>query len=346
MTTISNTLFGGPDKAKHILRDALLANIAAVPSNGQICWMCYYFNEPALFDALISAAQRGVRIEIIIDANPRCAGINQQCIDTFKKYPQIKISLAESKPIWEYFGLKWHAHMHSKLYYFSHPTPHVLVGSYNPTAGTDKIKESLIDKIGDHTVSHNVLVNIDDKTLITCLLNYFNLMKFSHNRKWARFNKLNNTSHGTPMWTANYLPNLIKHPINSLFSCNDDVADIKCAISHLKGPNILRPLINASKRGKRVELILDSTHRRISNKQLTQLDQHKIKYLQLTSDKNTLMHNKFIIYKSANEHCVLFGSFNWSKRSWWLNHEIIVGTRNKEIVSAFEARWQEMLTLH
>lgn len=263
----------------------------------------------------------------------------------FKAHSDIKISVVTSKPIWEYIGIKWHAHMHSKLYYFSHPRPHALVGSYNPTTDTQAIDAQLIKKIGDHTISHNVLVNIDNNKILTAILKYFRRIDSKHYRRWPRFCSSDNRIFRDSTWSVNFLPRLVTHPVNLLLKQNDNNAKILCAISHLKGPNIIKPLIKASERGKQIELILDSTQRRVPKKLLDQLELHNIKYKQLNSDQHCLMHNKFIIYKSNETHCVLFGSFNWSIRSWWLNHEIIVTTQDRNIISSFENRWQEMLAL-
>lgn len=345
MNAKSTTLFGGPDKPKNFLREALLRHIEAVPSNGRINWMCYYFHEPMIFNALLTAAQRGVKIELIIDSQPRCPAINDACISTFKNHPKIQLTLVKSKPLWESLGINWHAHMHSKMFYFSHPTPHVLIGSYNPTSDGTSIDKQLIEKIGDHTVSHNVLINIEDNESTNKLLTYFNRMQSARQRKWIRSSSLNNQSVGSAEWTINFLPRFKTHPITKLLEQKDSQSIIRCAISHLKGPGIIKPLIKASKSGAQVELILDSTQRRVSKYLLTQLELHNIKYKQLSSSNHALMHNKFIIYKSDTEHSVYFGSFNWSVRSWRLNHEIIVSSKKDEIVSAFESRWQEMLAM-
>ncbi|MFK7795379.1 MAG: phospholipase D-like domain-containing protein, partial [Gammaproteobacteria bacterium] len=134
MTSSPTTYFGGPDKSKHLLRDILITHIQAVPANGNISWLCYYLNDPYIFQALNDASKRGVKITLTIEGSPRSPSVNQACIDRFNDSP-IKINIIKSKPLWEYFGIDWHSHLHSKLYYFSHPTPQVLVGSYNPTAG-------------------------------------------------------------------------------------------------------------------------------------------------------------------------------------------------------------------
>ena len=174
MSSSAKTYFGGPDKTKNLLRDTLVDYIQAVPANGNISWLCYYLHEPVIFQALIDASNRGVHIELTIDGRPRSPDINQACIDLFSQlnHPLIKIMIVKDTPVWEYFGIHWHAHLHSKLYFFSHPTPQILVGSYNPTAGLDDSNHTSIGKIGDHSVSHNVLVKIDDQDSVNHLKNY------------------------------------------------------------------------------------------------------------------------------------------------------------------------------
>ena len=162
----------------------------------------------------------------------------------------------------------------------------------------------------------------------------------------ARLSPTHNVTFHSQKWAIDFLPRLSRHPINTLLSKNDSNTYIKCAISHLKGPGTLKPLTAAVKTGKKIELILESSQRRVPNKHLAFLDKNKIKYYQPKLAKNCLMHSKFILYHSDQEHCVMFGSFNWSARSWILNHEVIACSHDKEIVAAFEQRWQQMITQH
>lgn len=342
MTSSPQTYFAGPDKNKNLLRDILIEHIEAVPTNGNISWLCYYLNDPDIFQALINASKRGVQIDLTIDGRPRSPNVNQACIDTFNQ-SSIKLNIVKRKPFWEYFGIHWHPHLHSKLYYFSHPTPHVLIGSYNPTAGEKHIDVTSIEKIGDHSTSHNVLVTINNKDTVNYLQDYILNMQHYWQRAFARFLPTHNTTFYAQQWAINFLPSLRKHPIKKLLSTNDSNAYVKCAISHLKGPGILKPIKTALNTGKHIELLLGSSQRRVPNKHLEFLDKYRIKYHQPKLDKHSLMHNKFIIYKSDQQHCVMFGSFNWSSRSMLLNNEILVCSYDKNIVAAFETRWNQLI---
>jgi len=38
----------------------------------------------------------------------------------------------------------------------------------------------------------------------------------------------------------------------------------------------------------------------------------------------------------------MFGSFNWTDRSYWLNHEIGAISTNDQLFDAFASRWEVM----
>lgn len=342
----SKIYFGGPDLSKNNLRDILLQSIDGTPSDGNINWMCYYLSDIAILNALIEASRRGVAITILIDAHPRVPVINETSINYLREHASGSINLisAHKKPAWEYLGIDWHPHFHTKLYYFSHPTPHLFIGSYNPTAGADELDEHAISEIGDHSISHNVLVRINQANVISVLSKYASNMHGRWFRSFARFTTSHNRTHSSGEWTFNLLPSLCTHPIQKLLTKKDENATIKCAISHLKGPGIRRSLLKALQLGKNVEILIDSTERRVAKEYLSFLEQHRIKYYQPKTAANCLMHNKFILYDSLNESSVMFGSYNWSARSRYLNHEIIATTRENNIISAFKSRWNEITT--
>lgn len=345
-TSCSNVHFGGPDLKKYALRDILLKYIDQTPPGGMIHWVCYYLRDQLVLDALVNAATRGITITILIEANPRIPEINQPSIEYLRKHSpaQIKIFLARKKPVWEFFGLHWHPHFHGKLYYFSHPDPHVLVGSYNPTAGEDELSTHLLGEIGDHSISHNALVDITDHIAVSVLAKHIAALHQRWFRSFARFTPAHNQTHHAGDWNINFLPRLRSHPIQQLLTKNDKNTVIKCAISHLKGPGIRRTLLNALRLGKELEILLDSTQRRVSQEHLSFLEHNNIRYYQPTLPPNCLMHNKFILCESKNEASVTFGSYNWSARSRYLNHEIIASTCDQNIVASFKKRWRQIVS--
>ena len=337
----NETYFGGPDLAANCLRDILLEKIQTSPPGSQIHWMCYYLNDPAILEALIAAVNRGVQFNVIIDANARIPTINSASIEFLQRLALAPINVisARKKFFWQYLGINWHPHFHSKLYYFSHPSPHVLVGSYNPTGSGNDVLPEVIREIGDHSISHNVLVNITNEPIVLLFQKYLDTMHSKWSRRFARYSALHNRVHNIGAWSIHFLPRLTSNPIRTLLNYDDKNAHIRCAISHLKGPGVMADLIAAAKKGKTIEILLTPTDRRVSSKHLSLLEKYNIKYLQPDLPSHCLMHSKFILYQSDTISRVMFGSFNWSTRSRFLNFEILVSTNEEPVVRAFNNRW-------
>ncbi len=336
--------FGGPDLKKNLLRDVLLDQIKSSTPGSKIIWVCYYLNDPKIIETLNYAANNDIYVEVIIDADARCTDINHNFLKLIESTSKIHITQIKLKKFWQYLGIRWNPHLHSKLYYFSSPQPKIMIGSYNPTAGSEHLNYQQLSEIGDHSISHNVLTSIPDTMVIEKFLTYITQLKSPILRKLSRFSQLHNDTHRFNQWSINFLPTVSQHPIDRLLSENDENATIKCAISHLKGPGILHSLKQAIKKGKKIEVVLENSQRRVSKRHMLFLDKHHIDYHQPKSSEHCLMHNKFIIYKSDREHRVMFGSFNWSTRSRYLNHEIIACTDNSNFVDNFENRWQTLIS--
>ena len=55
------------------------------------------------------------------------------------------------------------------------------------------------------------------------------------------------------------------------------------------------------------------------------------------------MHNKFILVEKNDHRWVIFGSFNWTARSYWLNYEIGAISTNARLFEAFAKRWEVLV---
>ena len=240
----SRVYFGGPDLKNNALRDRLLQSIRDSSPNSTINWMCYYLNEPKIFNALLEAAGRGVKITILLERNPRTAAVNQFAIERLRKQSDNRITViaARKKPLWEWVGIRWQPHLHGKLYYFSHPAPHIYIGSYNPTGGTEDLPIDIIGEIGDHSISHNVLVKLESENAIRALNSYFMYMSSRVYRSTARIRPSHNRTLFIDNLQFNFLPTMRTHPAHTLLTKIDPGAKIKCAISHLKGPGTVQVL--------------------------------------------------------------------------------------------------------
>jgi phosphatidylserine/phosphatidylglycerophosphate/cardiolipin synthase-like enzyme len=52
------------------------------------------------------------------------------------------------------------------------------------------------------------------------------------------------------------------------------------------------------------------------------------------------MHLKFVLVEDGDQVFTIFGSFNWTRPSFWLNHEIAVISSNPGLFRAFATRWE------
>ena len=335
----THVFFGGPDLQKDALRNILLESINATPADHQIKWICYYLNDKDIVKAIINAINRGVYVSIILDAHPRVPSVNQYAIDALAALKSDKLAFlqASNQRLWKYIGINWQPHLHSKLYYFSYPEPHIYIGSYNPTTNTLHT-----NVIGDHSISHNVLVKITEAGSIKTLLEYFTNICHASSRRYARFSSLHNKIHRSGEWSLCFLPSLRNHPVDVLIKNISPGTSIKCAISHFKGPGTLKALKMAIRRKADVELLVETNKRRTNRSRLESIRNANVKVYQPRLPQDCLMHNKFIIYQSPELQCVMLGSFNWSTRSRLLNYEVIATTSKQAIINAFEIRWNQL----
>ncbi|MBW2144362.1 MAG: hypothetical protein JRG75_08200, partial [Deltaproteobacteria bacterium] len=70
------------------------------------------------------------------------------------------------------------------------------------------------------------------------------------------------------------------------------------------------------------------------------LRQAGIPFRRITHPSRLPMHNKFVLAEKGRQRWVIFGSFNWTMRSYWLNHEIGVISTNVRLFEAFARRWE------
>ena len=88
-----------------------------------------------------------------------------------------------------------------------------------------------------------------------------------------------------------------------------------------------------------VEIIAESTHRRVTPDVEQRLINAGIRFRRADILGGAPMHLKFVLVENGDQAWSIFGSFNWTKPSFWLNHEIIVITSNPSIFSQFTNCW-------
>jgi len=128
-----NVFFGGPDKPRYFLRDLLAQKINAVQPGGEIFWITYYFRDFYLAEKLIEAANRGVKVSLVLEARPRVANANDDVYRLLRKSNNIDIRYVRHyTPHRSIFGGL--PKIHEKVYYFKdNNKAFALIGSYNPS---------------------------------------------------------------------------------------------------------------------------------------------------------------------------------------------------------------------
>ena len=124
--------FGGPDLPYCRLRDLLEARIEAVPAGGAIDWVTYYLRDLGLVRALLRAQERGVALRISLEAGPHLRHANDAAANLLRALGPNFASSRQRRIFAR--GPQWkRPFLHGKLYAFSHPLPHALLGSFNPS---------------------------------------------------------------------------------------------------------------------------------------------------------------------------------------------------------------------
>ena len=72
------------------------------------------------------------------------------------------------------------------------------------------------------------------------------------------------------------------------------------------------------------------------------LTQAGIPFRRVTHPEGLPMHNKFVLAEKGSQRWVMFGSFNWTDRSYRLNHEIGAISANDQLFDAFAKRWEAL----
>jgi phosphatidylserine/phosphatidylglycerophosphate/cardiolipin synthase-like enzyme len=99
-------------------------------------------------------------------------------------------------------------------------------------------------------------------------------------------------------------------------------------------------MIELANRGAMVEVIAEPTLRRVTPTVEHRLIAAGIHFRRCRQFNGLPMHLKFVLVEDRGQNWSIFGSFNWTKPSFWLNHEIIAISNNPQIFNAFSDRWK------
>jgi len=336
--------FGGPNQPPGYLRDVLAARIAAVPAGGTIDWATYYFRDQGLAEALIAAKQRGVAVTICMTGKPRVANANDEIIELLsgerglghglRKITLPGISVPHNRT--------WRPQLHEKLYCFSHPDPTAFIGSFNPSGNSSGEQPEMLQEIGDQDRGYNVLVGIRNPGIVRALMHHVRQLQQAPPGLLYRFSRQANQAVCDDDITVHFLPSIRSHPVVRFLQSIGKDARVRIAASHIRMQQAADVMIGLAKRGVVLEIIANHTHRRVTPCIERRLLAAGIQINRIGAANNLPMHLKFVLVEDRSRFWSIFGSFNWTRPSFWLNHEIIAISSNPEIFRAFSDQWDTL----
>lgn len=334
--------WGGPDRPPRFLRDLLETRIHAVPSGGEILWVTYYFRDEALALALLHAKSRGVKVRVAMEGSPRIGNVNSSVRKILGGDSGLGTGLRAIRHRLIDNRFFRTSRLHEKLYYFSHPVPSALVGTFNPSGNLPE-DPGIIRKIGDQDRGHNVLVEILDKTLVLGLREHaLNISRAAHG-PWERFLSVNNRVLSSRKTQVLFFPRSKRKEFNELFDNLRVGCTLRMAVSHLNDRGICKRLFELARQGVHIEILAHDTQRRVPLWVEKQMLQNGIVFKRYVHPDGLPMHNKFMLFETPDRQILAFGSMNLSVRSLHANHELLVMDENFELYQIFMRRWDEML---
>ena len=309
-----NVHFGGPDQPPRALRNLLESRIDAVPAGGSIDWMTYYFRDEALAETLVRAHRRGVQVRVCVEGFPRHRRANDRVIE------MLKAGIGEGLRVEKH--LLGASHLHTKLYCFSGPQPHALVGSFNPS-GNEPEDPAVTADIGDQDRGHNLLVEIDDAKLVQALATR---RSFAHCGEQAFF-----------------FPRLGGNPIDTRLAELTPGSKLRVSASHLSDGRTGQLLVRLAERGASVEVLTHHTLRRSPEPLVQFLRSGGVRAYRYEHPEELPMHAKFILAEDDGRRWSAFGSYNLSRTSRWLNQELLMFSEDAQLWEALDDRWCEIM---
>ncbi len=369
-------LLGGGWRSPGVLRDELERRIAAVPAGGSIDWVTYYLRDFRLARALAAARRRGVRVTVTVAARPRTAAANREVAAFLASDAGLGRGFRELLlPGFAWRGLR--PRLHGKLYCFSHPYPCALIGSFNPSgnlygdpvresfscscvdregrdllppaaAGSAAAEAAILAEIGDQDRGYNLLVEFTAPRLVRGLVLQARWLQRSRpGWGWRAAFYLNRhlRQDDTEIFFG---PRLRPHPVWRLLKELPPGARVRLAASHLRGRGVVSRLLRLPRRGVRLEILADATERRVPTRVVERFRAAGVGVLRVGFNSGLPMHDKFMLIevpnrgREAGRELVVFGSFNWTTRSYWFNFEIGALSAAPALHHAFAARWREL----
>jgi len=335
--------FGGPDQPAGRLRDLLAEHIEAVPAGGAIDWVTYYFRDRRIAEQLLRAHRRNVNVTVTLEGNPHIPQANSAVIAMLSGAQGLgegfrTVCLPPRLPM---PGRKMgNPNLHEKLYCFSHPKPVAFIGSFNPSGDDPEDRPDVIHEIGDHDRAHNVLVGISESALVDGLVKHARWMHRTRHGIFEPFFAGGNRALRGTNTKIHFLPRAQSHAAARFLGRFGPGARIRVAASHLNGTTSIKTMLRLARRGAALEVLAEPTLRRVSLKAERRLAEAGIPFQRIRHAERLPMHNKFVLVEQNSQRWVVFGSYNWSTLSFWINQEICAISSEPQIFEAFAARWE------
>ncbi len=336
--------FGGPDRPVAFLRDLLAERVARVPEGGSIDWVGYYFRDRRLAAALVDARERGVDVRVTLDGHPRTPRANDPVIEMLEAGLGAGLRVVRGRLDGTPLGKIARPRLHEKLYCFSHPSPVAFVGSFNPSGDVPEAEPEVIEAIGDHDRAHNLLVELRDPDLVGALVDHARSLHVARHGCSDRFASSANRCLRYAGYSVYFWPRARRHPIMELLLGLERGSRVRIAASHISGSSSLRGFCALAAHGVKIEILTDSTHRRVPIEVERRLTQAGISLRRLRAEEWIPMHNKFALVETTSRKVAIFGSFNWSEPSYRFNREIGVSTEDPLLFKALADRWDQLAT--
>ncbi|MGD8777314.1 MAG: phospholipase D-like domain-containing protein [Syntrophobacterales bacterium] len=336
--------FGGPDLPPNRLRDVLAERIAHVPTGGAIDWVTYYFRDRRLAEELLRAHSRGVNITVTLEGHPRTPDANAEVVAMLagpdglgKRFRTVSVAGVPAPS-----GKLLKPRLHEKLYCFSHPKAVAFIGSFNPSGDDPEKRPDIIHEIGDQDRGHNVLVGLSDPLLVDGLVSHARWVNRARHGMFGRFFASGKQTLRTGDTEVHFLPRLSSHAVARFLGRFGKGSRIRIAASHISGRSTLNAIIGLARRGAALEILAEPTFRRVPAEVEENLTSAGIPFRRISHPEGLPMHHKFVLVEENSYRWVVFGSYNWTTRSYWLNNEICAISTNRQLYNAFAERWEIM----
>jgi hypothetical protein len=318
------------------LRDLLQKHVEDSPPGSRIDWATYYFRDRALAQALMAASDRGVRVRLVLEGEPRLPSANEAVIKMLRRH-----GLGGGLRLYDPGPIK-PGHMHAKIYAFSHPDV-AWVGSFNPS-GDEPEDADVVAEIGAQDRGHNLLLGIERPRLTRALRWHVGILGrwWPLHLKIAPHFNLPVNDGGTRLY---FYPRLRPHPAEREIGRIGTADRVRGAISHLKEGRLADELRQAVSRGAAVDLLVHDTERRVPSGLVQELSSAGVSILRVSHPEDLPMHAKFLLIERGGTTSAWLGSHNFNAKSEKKNAELLLKTSDASVVAALSRRFEEIAAL-